>query len=217
MSLSAVLGSTGVLSKERLLPRLKFHELYPSELFRIQQQSHFLRESAWSDHIKSSAAHYSTLLQALPGITTQDHLKENQNIAGLVSALFAILPEIRKAVGEALGELDNGYSSFHELNSAIKTCLASSVVPSTVNIQTGKKPEDTTTVHPSPLVLLNSGMEFYLVRVNDLIRSIPREDENLYPRRLHWIRRIEEWVGKAIEDEYLTQEAVDGDNIENGN
>ena len=66
---------------------------------------------------------------------------------------------------------------------------------------------------PSPLVLLNSGMEFYLTRVNELMRSIRDEDETIYPRRLHWVRRIEEWIAKAIEDESLKTEVVDGDPI----
>jgi hypothetical protein len=56
-------------------------------------------------------------------------------------------------------------------------------------------------------------MEFYLTRVNELMRSIRDEDETIYPRRLHWVRRIEEWIAKAIEDESLKTEVVDGDPI----
>ena len=52
--------------------------------------------------------------------------------------------------------------------------LAAGVVPSTLNIRTGARPDEIATVAASPLVLLNSGMEFYLNRIDDLMRSYSR-------------------------------------------
>jgi hypothetical protein len=95
--------------------------------------------------------------------------------------------------------------------------LAAGVVPSTLNVRTGNKPEDVTSVSVSPLVLLNAGMEFYLTRINELIRSIRGEDGRLFDRRLHWIRRAEEWIAKAIEDESLDREVIDVNPNGNGN
>ena len=87
-------------------------------------------------------------------------------------------------------------------------------MPSTLNIRVGNGTDDVATVSASPLVLLNSGIEFYLTRIDELMGSIPREDENNFDRRLHWIRRVEEWIAKAIEDESLEKGEVHVDPLE---
>ena len=63
--LSAILDSAGAISQERMQPRMEFYEHHPSHIFRLQQQSVFLRESHWWDHICKSQARFSTLLQLL--------------------------------------------------------------------------------------------------------------------------------------------------------
>ena len=67
------------------------------------------------------------------------------------------------------------------------------------------------------MVLLNSGMDFYLSRINELIGSIPDEDVDSYPKRLHWLRRIEEWTAKALEDQSLMMEDEGDHSVERGN
>ena len=211
--LSAILDCKGSVSGDRVLPCIGFYEKYPSEMFRLQQQSIFLRESPWWDHINKSSARYATLLKTLHNMPIDAHVKENGKLGYLIPMLDSIIPEIRKVIGVTFEGVDYGFASFSQLNSTIQKYLANGIVPSTLNIRSGSKPENVNTVSPSPLVLLNSGMEFYLTRVNELMRSIRDEDEMIYPRRLHWVRRIEEWIAKAIEDESLKTEVVDGDPI----
>jgi len=127
------------------------------------------------------------------------------------------MPEIRRVIGNTFEGVDCGFVLFSQLNNTIQKYLANGIVPSTLNVRYGNRPEEVTMVSPSPLVLLNSGMEFYLTRVNELMCSIRDEDETMFPRRLHWIRRIEEWIAKAIEDESLEKEVIDVDPGGNGN
>jgi hypothetical protein len=213
--LSVVLDREGQVSNERLNPRLKFYAKYPSHLFRLQQQAVFLRESHWWDRIVKTPSRSSRLLDAIKDIPVEAHIANNPISGKFIPVLNATLPIVKEELGRAFDDVDDEYASFSALNSTVQDCLANGVVPSTLNIRTGEGPDDTTTYSASPLVLLNSGMEFYLTRIDELIGSIPDEGPDSFSRRLHWIRRVEEWVAKAIEDQSLGTEAPDGDPVGN--
>jgi hypothetical protein len=215
--LSAVLDYSGLISDERFLPRLQFYDTYPSHMFRIQQQSLLLRGLSWWDCIEKNCSRSSTLLNAIQGIPIETHIKENPTQGKYIPLLDAILPDIKEAIGEAFDGVDDEFVSFSRLNPTVQNYLANGVVPSTLNVPIGKGTGEVMTVTASPLVLLNSGMEFYLTHLDDLIRSIPGEDEKRFDCRLHWIRRIEEWIAKAIEDESLKKEVSDVNPNGNGN
>jgi hypothetical protein len=214
--LSAVLDCSGNISGERMPESLRFYGMYPSHIFRLQQQSLLLRGLPWWDHLDKSSSRFSALLKAVQGIPLENHIKENQSRAITIRLLDVILPEIREATGNTFDGVDDGSFSFSTLNPVVQDYLAAGVVPSTLNVRVGNKPEDVTSVPVSPLILLNAGMEFYLTRVNQLIRSIRGEDENQLECRLRWIRRIEEWIAKAIEDESLVKEELNVDPVKNG-
>jgi hypothetical protein len=214
--LSAVLDSAGLISDERMHPRMEFYENHPSHMFRLQQQSGFLRASHWWDHICESQARFSTLLQALVGLQIEAHVAQNPKVGRLMHALSATVPEIRKAAFAVFDGVDDWYASFSQLNRFVQDYLAAGVVPSTLNVRVGNGTDDVATLPASPLVLLNSGMEFYLTRIDELMRSIPGEDETIFDRRLHWIRRVEQWIAKAIEDESLEKEEFDVHPFEDG-
>ncbi len=61
--------------------------------------------------------------------------------------------------------------------------------------------------HPSPVTLLNAGYQFYLTKLDTLIKSINKNPED-FSERTRWATRLEEWIGKAIEDERLITGAV---------
>jgi hypothetical protein len=212
--IQSILGVDSSLSEERLLPRLEFYDLYPSEVFRIQQQANLLRESRWWDHISRTSSHLSTLLSPIRDLSEEDHLKQNSKIDRLLKALYQVLPEIRRRARETVSAIDDGFTSFNALNAAIQTYLQNGVVPSSLNFKADPV-SGGAVIHPSPVVLLNAGLEFYLTRISDLMRSIPGEDENVFERRLHWVRRVEQWVEKAIEDEYIMRKASDDSPVQN--
>lgn len=215
--LSAVLDSNGQISNERFLPRLQFHETYPSHIFRLQQQSLLLRESPWWGDINGNSCRSAALLRALQSISTDSHISENQSQGKYIPLLESVLPAIKEAIGKIFDGVDDGFAEFSHLDPAVQNCLAAGVVPSTLNIRTGERPEDTMAFAASPIVLLNSGMNFYLTHINELIGSISGEDVDSYPMRLHWLRRIEEWTAKALEDQSIGMEDKGDNSIEREN
>jgi len=214
--LSVVLDSSGAILDEMVPRLLQFYDTYPSFIFRLQQQSNFLRGLPWWARINQNPSRSASLLKAMQGISMETHVEGNYTQGANIRVLEAILPDIRQAIGIAFNGVDDGFAEFSQLNSTVQDYLANGVVPSTLNLPNGDKPEDTKAVTASPLVLLNSGVEFYLTRIDELMGSIKGQDLNSYQERLHWIRRLEEWVAKAIEDQSLGMEEVDGDSVEVG-
>ncbi|MGA9423659.1 MAG: hypothetical protein WBV33_01180, partial [Terracidiphilus sp.] len=212
--LSVVLDSYGALLDEMVPRLLQFYDTYPSFIFRLQQQSVLLRGLPWWNRIDHNPSRSCSLLKAMQGISMETHVEANEPQGANIRILEAILPDIRQAIGVAFDGVDDGFAEFSQLNSTVQNYLANGVVPSTLNIRYGDKPEDTNAFVASPLVLLNSGVEFYLTRIDELMGTIKGEDLNSYPRRLHWIRRVEEWVAKAIEDQSLEKEEVLVDPLE---
>lgn len=214
--LSVVLDSSGAILDEMVPRLLQFYDTYPSFIFRLQQQSVLLRGLPWWDRIDQNPSRSCSLLKAMQRISMETHVEANKPQGANIRILEAILPAIRHAIGIAFDKVDDRFAEYSQLNSTVQNYLANGVVPSTLNVRFGDKPEDTNAFIASPLVLLNSGVEFYLTRIDELMGSIKGEDLNSYPRRLHWTRRVEEWVAKAIEDQSLGTEEVDGDSIEIG-
>jgi hypothetical protein len=214
--LSVVLDSSGALLDEMVPGLLQFYETYPSFIFRLQQQSVLLRGLPWWARIDQNLSRSASLLKAIRDVPMETHVEGNEPHGANIRVLEAILPDVRQTIGVAFDGVDDGFAEFTQLNSKVQDYLANGVVPSTLNIRKGDKPEDTDTFTASPLVLLNSGVEFYLTRIDELMGSIKGEDLNSYPKRLHWIRRVEEWVAKAIEDQSLGMEGADGDSVEVG-
>lgn len=215
--LSVILDSSGQLSDERLLPRLEFYEKYPSHIFRLQQQAALLRGTEWWGYITASRAgkepsRSATLLSRVRELPLELHIQNNEKQGKLIPVLETILPMIRAAIGETFDGVDDGFACFSGVNQTIQAYLAAGIVPSTLNVRRkGGKREETDPFPASPLVLLNSGMDFYLNRISDLIGSIPGEKNSSYERRLHWVRRVEEWIAKAIEDQSLEGEVASVD------
>jgi hypothetical protein len=213
--LSVVLDASGSILEEMVPGLLQFYDKYPSFIFRLQQQSDLLRGLPWWACIDQNPSRSAALLKAVRGIPMEKHVRANVLQGANLRVLEAILADIRQAISIAFDGVDNGFAEFSQLNSTVQAYLANGVVPSTLNIRYGERPEDTNTFTASPLVLLNSGLEFYLTGIDELMGSIKGEDVNSYLRRLHWIRRVEQWVAKAIEDQSLGMEVADGDTVEN--
>ncbi len=159
--LSAVLDSTGLISDERIHARMEFYENHPSHIFRLQQQSDFLRGSHWWDHIRKNHARFSTLLEKIVNFPVDAHVRQNPKVGRLLPVLVNIIPRIRNAASQVFDGVDDCFSSFSQLNRFVQEYLAAGVVPSTLNIRIEERPDEIVTVAASPLVLLNSGMEFY--------------------------------------------------------
>jgi hypothetical protein len=203
--LCSVLDVDGKISADRLEPALAFYKKYPSHYFRIKQQAVILRESDWWGGVKRTKSHLSQLLQQSLEIDDEKHISASAFEGHFVEALIDTLPGIRQLLGDVFSGVDNGWNEYLQLRKAIMSYLQRGVVPSSLVISQKSGNDDQFFIaHPSPLVLLNAGMEFYLTELDSFIRSIPKEKES-YDRRLHWVRRVEQWIAKAIEDVSLVK------------
>lgn len=206
--LYAVLNNDGAPSDERLLLRLDFYEKHPSHIYRLKQQAIFLRESSWWDQLESFSSRFAGMLQTLIDLELNTHY-QSLNLGGLVPALDSVIPEIKRAIGVAFTGVDDGFTEFQQLNPTIQQYLSNGIVPSTLVVRTGSEATDVEIVPASPFVLLNSGMQFYLTEIDSFMQSIAGEPVDNFSRRLHWIRRVEQWISKAIEDQSLGVEGAD--------
>jgi hypothetical protein len=201
--LCAALNPAGTIAPEELQEALAFYPKHPSHYFRVQQQAAFLKESAWWKSVTETNSHVSLLIQQTVEIPNDAHVVGSKYKDGFVWALIDLLPQIRSMIGEVFGGVDDGWNEYSQVGKHVKAYLRNGVVPSSLVVREGSESTKPEITFPSPLVLLNAGVEFYLTELDDLIRSVPKEDETAFDRRLHWVRRIEEWVAKAIEDQRL--------------
>lgn len=205
--LYAVLDDDGKPSNERLSPRLNFYEKHPSHIYRLKQQAIFLHESSWRNHLDVFSSRFAGMLHTLIDLELDAHY-QYRKLEELVPALDSVIPEIKQAIGSAFADVDDGFTEFQRLNPTVQQYLANGIVPSTLVVRTGRNPGDVEIVPASPFALLNSGMQFYLTQIDSFMQSIKGESVSDFSRRLHWIRRIEQWISKAIEDQSLGVEAI---------
>jgi hypothetical protein len=96
-----------------------------------------------------------------------------------------------------MGALDPGVYEFNQLYKDICAYFGEGIVPSTIVVdQQGSTPLAT---RPGGMALLNSFACFYL---GDLEKIMMRVGQNSKSpeQRVYWIRKLEGWTSKALED-----------------
>lgn len=183
-------------------PQIRFYRSYPSHPFRIKVQVEALKAEGWWDFIKDLDCRSCAVLQALLELDISRFVSVEptggESRAPFVSALLDIMPDIRRQVGDATDGLDSGLHEYSQLWKPIAEYVSRGVVPSTliVKVESG----DYVQVHPTSLTLVNAACRCYLVGVDDLMSGITDQDTASPERRAFWMKRIQEWTAKALED-----------------
>jgi hypothetical protein len=63
-------------------------------------------------------------------------------------------------------------------------------------------------VHATPITLLNASYRFYLEGLEDLMSKIKDQDVSSAQHRAFWMKRIENWTAKALEDVALLRSSA---------
>lgn len=197
----------GTLHRERLKTGLDFYPLYPSHPFRVQRQAVMLKNSGWWPHIRTMKTRYAGLLEQLIDVSDDDHKDANSDKRQQVEAFLAIVPEIVRFLGGVTGNLDDHVHEFGALNSTILEYLENGIVPSTLNVRVGDKVE--MGVRPSFVTLVNSGVSFYLEQIPTLMSRIADVKIDSTKDRVFWMRKVEGWIAKALEDVRLRKRVAD--------
>jgi hypothetical protein len=197
----------GTLHWERLKTGLDFYPLYPSHPFRVQRQAVMLKNSGWWQHIRTMKTRHAGLLEQLIDISDDDHKDANSDKRQQVEAFLAIVPAVVRFLGEVTGNLDDHVHEFGALNSTILEYLENGIVPSTLNVRIGEMVE--TGVRPSSVTLVNSGVSFYLERIPTLMNRVAGATIDSTEDRVFWMRKVEGWIAKALEDVRLRKRVAD--------
>jgi hypothetical protein len=187
---------------ENASPPILMYQSHPSHPFRVKEQAELLRGEGWWDLIKDLDSRQCTVLRALLELNP-DAFIEAEDAAGgesspFIKALVDVKPQVKNQVGNVTNGIDSRLQEYKLLCKPIAEYLGNGIVPSTLNV-----PDLDGTlrqVHPSPITLLNASYRFYLEGVEELMSRI--KDQNLASAqdRAAWMKRIESWTTKALED-----------------
>jgi len=187
---------------ENAKPPILMYRAYPSHPFRVKAQADLLKAEGWWDLIKDLDSRQCEVLRVMLELNT-DAFIEAENRAGgestpFVKALIDVLPEVKNQVGNVTNGIDPRLHEYSILWKPIAEYLSNGIVPSTLNVAgtDGTLRE----VHATPITLLNASYRFYLEGVEKLMSRIKDQDLSSAQSRATWMRRIENWTAKALED-----------------
>jgi hypothetical protein len=183
-------------------PQIQSYRAYPSHPYRVKAQSELLREEGWWDLIKDLDSRHFTVLRALLELNPDTFIEAEEAAVGgtapFVKALADVMPQAKKQVGIVTNGIDPRLHEYSMLCKPIAEYLSNGIVPSTLNVlvSTGRLQE----VHPTPITLLNASYRFYLEGVEELMSRIKSQNLSSPQDRTAWMKRIENWTTKALED-----------------
>jgi hypothetical protein len=192
---------TLIVSDDARPPILSYYA-YPSHPFRMKVQADLLKAEGWWDAIKDMDSRQCAVLQGLLGLGLNDFIQAEEAVASdrvaQMKALVDIMPHIRTQLGNVTAGIDPRTHEYGLLWRPIAEYLRNGIVPSTLNI-----PDSASTlkeVHATPITLLNAAYRFYLEGVEELMSGIKGQDLSSAQDRAAWMKRIEKWTTKALED-----------------
>jgi len=160
------------------------------------------KAEGWWDLIKDTDCRQCAVVRALLGLDFDNFIVAEEAVGGngasFVKALIDLMPQVRTELGNITAGIDLRLHEYSILWKPIAEYLRNGIVPSTLNIEdpAGKLQE----VHATPIVLLNASYRFYLEGVEDLMVRIKDQHPSSARERAAWMKRIESWTTKALED-----------------
>ena len=202
--LTNLLDSSDSLNATAAAPSLEFSDSHPANLFRLQQQVAMLDRLGWWKHINASGLHYSKLLgQAAALKQTSFQYPTLPSVQKeTVQAVYDLLPKIVAEVDTSLQGLDPGIAEYAGMRSTVQKYFEHGVVPSSV-----PDPKSGDRFCPNPVTIINVAYHFYLQSLESLISTIEKKNPEAIAHRNHWMRKLEQWTLKALEDYELLEQA----------
>jgi hypothetical protein len=183
-------------------PQILSYHAYPSHPFRVKAQSDLLRAEGWWDLIKDLDSRQCAVLRALVELNSDAFIEAEEAAGGdrapFVRALVEVMPQVKKQVGNVTEGIDPRLHEYSMLCKPISEYLSNGIVPSSLNVA---QPDSALReVHATPITLLNASYRFYLEGVEELMSRIKGQDLSSARDRTAWMKRIESWTTKALED-----------------
>ena len=102
-------------------------------------------------------------------------------------------------ISNLLQNIENPVDDFNKYDELITSYLKHGVVPSTFYDEKGQEQ------YPNPITTLNSGFFFYTTKMNELLEIVNNNDSEIN-NKIHFGKRLNEWLAKALEDWQIIQE-----------
>jgi hypothetical protein len=194
-----LLDRSGTVATTKARPPIRFYAFHPSHPFRVKYQADLLKRLDWWPHFRDIDSRSVRVLDSLMALNDKDFTAtEEPGRKLLVEAFFKIIPEISSHLGKIIGSLDPGAHEFGQLRKHVAYYLQEGIVPSTIRIEVaGGESEQAI---PSSVTLLNCFTCFYLENIEKLMSRVEDQDPNSAEKRVYWIKKLESWTSKALED-----------------
>jgi len=194
-----LLDRAGTVATTKARPPIRFYPFHPSHPFRVKYQADLLKRLDWWPHLRNIDSRSVRVLDSLMALDDNDFtVTEDPGRKTLVEAFFKVIPEISAHLGKIMGGLDPGVHEFGQLRTHVADYLQEGIVPSTIRIEVGNAESEQAV--PSSVALLNCFTCFYLENVEKLMGRVEGQDPNSAETRVYWIRKLESWTSKALED-----------------
>ncbi len=195
-----------------------FTDSHPATLFRLKEHVRLLKLLGWWPEVLRYRSHYIRLLeQAALTPTTSARFKPedstNNNLADkTLEAFFLTTPQIQDVVQEVMVGVDCGLNAYLRYHGSIEQYLRQGVIPSTVMLGNSLLDRGLAAMglapsprreHPEFVSIINAAHKFYLESFPQLVGSIAGADDRSCADRNKWLKRLEAWTMKAIEDSEL--------------
>jgi len=185
--------------------RNNFTNTHPADNYRFRKHIEALEEGDWKEPLKKHTGGVLNYLETCRAIDPTKFniscrmpiVKPGGDLEGKLHTwmLDAFEKGVQKAEAELrahLASFERPIDDFNEHCDAVMDCLEHGVVPSTI-YSIGRR------VHPKPTTVLNCGFFFYLGGMKKLLQRAQNDSEPI-KQRLLYEKRLNEWLGKAIED-----------------
>jgi hypothetical protein len=200
--LGNTLEQDGSLNRSAAATTFQFSASHPALAYRLKQQVEMLEKLGWWNEMSKSGSHYISVLKNAKSAMEKDFsfpLFPSVETNAIAMA-FALANVVSTQVENALSPIDNGVAEYNRIRHVVSEYLRHGVVPSSV-----LDPKDGSTIHPSPVTILNVAYQLYLDALSDLIKSIEGQDATSVEHRNTWIQRLEMWTSKALDDHELLE------------
>lgn len=185
--------------------QVMFSDSHPAQACRFSEHLRQLEMDGWWDLVKDIPAEQPKAIAQTAGRSVGEYRldldAELKPDCGLIQAFLELLPAIRTAVGSLTGAIACSAHEFQDFRNHIERCLAHGVVPS-VPTELGAAP-------PTPVATINAAFCFYLSGLPKLMGNLEDQDPRNVEHRVRWMRRVEMWTMKAIEDFQIWTESQD--------
>jgi hypothetical protein len=195
-------GLVGVLAGDT--PE-RFVQSHPAPACRFQQQLAMLKDDGWWQSVALLDSDRRVQIERLAEVPKDRYWlsldgKRAQR-TDILAAFDTLLGTVWKCVREVTNDPSDARQCFADESADVQACLAEGVVPSRLF---SARPLSLA----MPVAIINAAFCFYLSeQLPSLITALADQDATDLEHRSYWIKRLEMWTVKAIEDFFLLEGA----------